>query len=74
MQFSIDDALRHQLQFHHIGLYACINCTFGTNSLQTMREHMCLQHPTKLLYAMARVLKSNMDSVSETNRTNGSRN
>lgn len=58
------EELKHQLERHCIGRYACVNCAFGTNSGNDLREHMWRQHPNKLLYATARVRRDDVFNVS----------
>lgn len=60
----IGDALKHQLERHQIGQYACVNCAYGTSSVDELRHHMWRQHPTKLPYAMSRVSRDIMLNVS----------
>lgn len=46
---------------HNIGIYECVYCNYATNSVQAVREHMCLHHPNKLLYIVCRVLQEQVN-------------
>lgn len=53
-------AVKH-LRIHAIGTFACIFCSFGTNSEQVMSNHMSNKHSTKLLYASGRYTRKNVE-------------
>lgn len=40
---------------HSIGIYECVYCEYGTNSVAAIRDHMCNLHSNKLLYVTCRV-------------------
>jgi hypothetical protein len=39
---------KHLLQCHNIGTYQCVYCTFGTNTLQVVSDHLADKHASKL--------------------------
>lgn len=56
-------AVQH-MQCHGIGLYECVYCLFGSNSIDEIRSHMSMAHPNKLLYGCARIPRKDHESVS----------
>lgn len=65
-QIKICDAAVHMLCAHNIGLFDCVNCPFGTDSVRAIRLHMADQHPDELLFVCVRGTKRLNQQVSVT--------
>lgn len=56
--------LQHMLT-HRFGLYECVYCFYGSMSLESIRLHMAMVHPSSLLYVTARLKRNEKDKVSD---------
>lgn len=48
---------RHLLT-HRIGIYECIYCKFGTDTMEAIQVHVCNQHPMEPFYCCVRYNKT----------------
>lgn len=53
--------------FCHSGYYQCIFCPLGATKLDKVRNHMCDQHPERLLYVSTRALRNDKKIVRTSN-------
>lgn len=56
-------AASHMLS-HGIGLFECVYCLYGTNEVKDIQQHLCNEHPSKLLYVSVRLSRRDEDAVS----------
>lgn len=63
-EIPVSEATNHLLR-HNVGIYQCIYCTdrYGTNSIDSIQNHMCHTHPTKLPYICVRLTRKHVVSI-----------
>ncbi len=60
----ISETSKHLL-VHSVGVYECVYCHYGINDLESIQNHMCNTHPSKLLYICVRLTRKDRTLVSD---------
>lgn len=63
-QHITSDTVTTHMLSHNVGIYECVYCSYGTNGVDAIREHMCVMHPNKLLYISCRVQNQQVSEFS----------
>lgn len=59
---EISNVMQH-LVTHNIGVYQCIYCRYAANNVDSIHDHMCHTHPTRLPYICIRLARNNQIPV-----------
>lgn len=48
-EINLIDVEMHMFNVHNIGIFDCIHCTYSSNDVQNIRQHMANLHSNELL-------------------------
>ncbi|XP_037050206.1 uncharacterized protein LOC119084365 isoform X1 [Bradysia coprophila] len=60
----VSETSKHLL-VHSVGVYECVYCHYGINDVDSIQNHMCNTHPSKLLYICVRLTRKDRAMTDE---------